>query len=627
VALAISDVILAQRVLYSFGAMNNHHETFVLSDNAPKVVDIMLQQGYYANNAERDAQRIDRQNEWLWAQLAIVGMTEVCTVCRGLPQHDAYDLTQLQGRIEYTDKLTKMQLETSNGAPLKAGGLREAMYETVYRYAFEWLCSFYQMLVRKGSSAANTSCSSDSPSDLLVEQINTLAKELSLRAVGLQSEGLSTHALELMASSYRRCGDKEVTHDRDQIQMMIQLLRCETVVEVLVMITKNEAELSEAIKDPPIELSKVLVGDPRFLMLLSLFSAESCSNKELQAAKVFEWRNRHHAFIDRALASALHAMNIWRDRSTTLVLPTLHRTSERINLTENRLDSPSYLPLRNTWTLASGIGSSRTGLKSSDESAVRLISGICELLAHGEFQPGQVSAWLVDWVTSNCMTETRLVNKLLLNQYAYEGLHIGPLFEVTNEELSDSDGQFSTEVAIASRRVCLVPVCQLFEFLDCASPSDKFSENLKKVGRYLRPMLNNSSFAGYDWFYPGSDLPLDFVYDTLAMTIPAIASMRGRLHYDVHEHVHPLSAGLLISDAIRDWIREYAKKGVCTPLTLSRTRLKLQLPTEVFAWLTSDAMKSSPLVKTKRTHRKDSPETICFPRVDLLLSTCQAVPF
>jgi len=219
-----------------------------------------------------------------------------------------------------------------------------------------------------------------------------------------------------------------------------------------------------------------------------------------------------------------------------------------------------------------------------------------------------------------------------------EGLHIGPILEATTEELREPDGQFAPEVAHASRFVCNHPMDELFAIFDERVPRGNVIE---EIGSRLGALIisPNTGRAGV------GELPYSFVYDSLLMTIPAIAEMRGRMRVLRGSSVHPNAAGLAMCNEVRDWMTEHQRGGsggdvLPSPLCVPTSRLKAQMPSDSYKWLLAlaeegaeaerqlrlEKHKPTPgriiLACARRSHRKGEVATIAFPRVDVLIALC-----
>lgn len=608
---------------------------------APRVSQLMFVEQAYARNDARTRRLADISTDMSKAELAWICYQLVHTSSQGIPRDGPYDLCNLATKDTYHTRVIHSRADDPFGLkPLCAGGLVYRLYDAVYPAVREWASVVYAIVAAQvcGGAAPAT------PNEVafLVERVTV---HITCRAVcnscGVHGDPLASAALEQLAAQYVEeelitCENallaaaetivpvgvdprwvvamQRVQSDKADVKWLAMLAKSTTLVEVNNVLRVGAAALKRVGAAPPPELrlapswAKCSTGT-----LASI--VDDARDFEMRVELAMRWINEgYSAYALAACHEAHDRMEKWKPMTTPYIETITLRADGDGTGEFPRLP---HTPQRGQYTLARLRSNfcERSGLSEKNERAVRFVSVVQFLAAHGEMPHGQLNAGIVCDVSMECLSESMIVYRLLHEQIMHEGLFVGPTLHATTDEIMESDGQFAAEVGAASHAVCYQTTAELFEPLQVTD--DHAMETLTaEIGRRLRPLLDeppdednviklrasikdkeNAILRVRGAVPPEMRqsladeqrllkhilcMPPAFVFDAYALAVSAVAKLRFRMRVPSMSPIHPIVSGLVNCPLVRAWTPSAG------PLVLDKKEIA-KLPADTRHWLLSIA--------------------------------------
>lgn len=624
---------------------------------SPNVSQLMFVEHAYAHDAARTNTLAELSKKMSLAELFSVCYQRVYLDSRGVDRKGLYDLRRLARKEAYHTQVTHSRANDVFGrAPLRAGGLVDALYDAVFPTVLKWATKVFTTIASQvdGGSAEAATIVASEQATALIERISI---HITCRALckpcGSHDDPLASSVLDTMSSRYveaelvayedtveRNDADgspidvaevartsldagtdwrwggamRRVHADTNDVRWLARLACSSTPEEVGEVLRLGIVELGRVVASPPPELRTATSWCKCASPVLAVV-VDGTQDAEKRILLAQRWISSNGPFASAACQEALNRLRVWKPMDAPFL--------ETITLWNGPGEFPrlEHTPQRNHYRFAQPRAEVRvrTGLSPTNECAVRFVSVVWDLVGrHDEMRTGRLHAGVVCDVSLHCSTESMLVQRLLHEKIIKEGLCFGPTLHATADEIMESDGQFSAEVAEASHAVCHQTIAELFAPLQITD--DVAMEVMTSdIGRRMRPLLHTPpdeeevvklkaniheremvlactvvapvgarAALASDRRALGRLLRLHpaFVYDAYALAATAVAKMRHRLRIPSISAIHPVVSGLVGSPLVRAWT------PAAGPLVLNEQAVA-NLPADTRLWLMAIAGKNS----------------------------------
>ena len=628
IARAVAAILNARRTVWGVtGTRADGKDDDTISDTpehlSPRVSQIILAESLYAGSPGRLqdlASLTVRRNFAEVARLVLDGIQREAT---GLHPTAAFDLTPYATKDPYCSAIRQAAISGPGfGRPLRAGGLREGLREALLPAVQTWIRELRDILARLVLvhrrplvERALDQAEDDGP-QILQAMCERLAELVTHRAICCNPHGgsgpgdpLAPAELENLTNPIRQgClarAQAQLAEDARGLEALMQISLCRSGEALVALLTYLGASARRIAVDPPPELEDALghcyggmsIQLVRTGPLPGLVAAFDVEPIECQAILVLRWVQQHGDATSAACFQALRQVRHWEMGSQPFlqtVGPPVTAThgnpgafagaaigSSTGSSTDNAATLPS--PPHIGWSTPRmlRVRAARTGYDAHREVAVRLVSVVWEL-AHrwSELRRGSVYAGIVRSMAEQHVGEAIAVNQLVRLEILRRGLFVGPMLDLTCEELLDYEGQHANEVAVASHEVSALPIASLFALLELGNCPQR-SLALLDLGARIRPLLLSSGREeerGCDLFRRDCDL----VAMALEIAMPAVAELRARFRWPEGGAVPTGVAALFRSQAVRAWYDGSSRIGSCIVLRGADLR---RIPPALLQWL------------------------------------------
>lgn len=647
-ARAIATVLNARRTIWEItGTRPDGKENDTITDTpehlSPRVSQIMLAESLYAGSPGRLqdlASLTVRRNFAEVARLVLDGIQREAT---GLHPTAAFDLTPYSAKDCYCGAIRQAAISGPGFArPLRAGGLREGLREALLPAVQGWIRELRDLLARlvlvhrRPLAEKALDQAEDEGPQILQATCERLAELVTHRAICCNPHGgsgpgdpLAPAELERLANPIRQdClarAQAQLAEDAQGLEALMQVSLCRSGESLVALLTALGASARRIAADPPPELEEALglcYGGMAIQLVQSgplpgLVAAFDVEPIECQSILVLRWVQQHGDATSTACFQALRQVRRWEMGSQAFLPTTVPSTSGAHGTLGGSSDNATPLPSppHVGWSrpLLLRVRAGRSGYDAHREVAVRLVSVVWEL-AHrwSELRSGHVYAGIVRSMAEQHVGEAIAVNQLVRLEILRRGLFVGPVLDLTCEELMDYEGQHANEVAAASHEVSTLPIASLFALLEMGRcPQQTLA--LLDLGARIRPLLLSSGREeerACDLFRRDCDL----VAMALEIAIPAVAELRARFRWPEGGAVPPGVAALFRSQAVRSWYDGSSRMGSCIVLRGEDLR---RIPPELLKWLREASVTSA----TSRAMARSIP-----PRTPLVIGGDRARP-
>ena len=549
------------------------HGNSVISYRGVRIGVLLSAEQMYLSNQERQERLIVSSLEVSFAVNAASVCRTVVEQTRRLHRTAPFNLNGCAHKVAYHS--ARSFVFDPPTRRLRAGGLREALYDASMVHVRAWLRAMREKIASHVRSLpTQPSRSATAHTEKTIDELaRRLVRRTVLHGATSDAEGnllpyedpLGPEQLDALARGYfdrAFCAHgraaKEWSDDRASVVALQTLISTvsESPSAARGAVEELGARANAALARPPPELQNALNRWPCALDGLRPIIGTSGFDPQVGADVAHDWSNTVEARQSAmACSNALAAFDGWTAPSSAFLHTIDKPPKEAPGYTEQgsvarpdgsaRHHAPLFVPptkhasLFGTYVLVRTLPHARavrSGLRAEAEVDVRLISSVWQLLHHFEELPiGVMSAHEVHLAATRCYHESLHVKSALCEEQVAEGLHIGPTLHVTADELLDLDGQFAEVVADASRAVCRESITDLFETLQRSDVAE-----LTQIGRLMQPLLIGVRGA----VVCSGDLHPQYVLNTLGLTIPSIAEQRSRMRIGPTMPINPFLADM-----------------------------------------------------------------------------------